>query len=270
MENLVFRRFSIKVIKNLKGKILLEKITAMFDMQIELNNATIKTHNWYKGYSPDGMPISWIRYIKLETAELAESFPIKHWKDINKEIDVLNVKIELVDIWHFLLSEIICLSKLNPNIERDYFISQSKDVFEEILSNNSSLLIKDKIIATKIFIKALSRFEFIVSEYDLFYEDCPFAEKMFMLKKILHHLALLCNLVGLNFEELYKLYIGKNCLNNFRQENGYKDGTYKKIWFNTEDNVVMYTFLQKIPIQEFNITLLKSCLEDEYKKVFND
>ena len=33
--------------------------------------------------------------------------------------------------------------------------------------------------------------------------------------------------------------MGKNILNRFRQENGYKDGTYKKIWNGEEDNEVL-------------------------------
>jgi hypothetical protein len=40
-------------------------------------------------------------------------------------------------------------------------------------------------------------------------------------------------------QTLYKLYVGKNILNQFRQDNGYKDGSYIKIWAGEEDNVVM-------------------------------
>ena len=38
------------------------------------------------------------------------------------------------------------------------------------------------------------------------------------------------------FDELYEIYVGKNVLNMFRQDNGYKEGTYKKIWNGREDN----------------------------------
>ena len=31
-------------------------------------------------------------------------------------------------------------------------------------------------------------------------------------------------------------YIGKNMLNRFRQNNGYKSGEYKKLWQGREDN----------------------------------
>ncbi|MCU7810073.1 MAG: dUTP diphosphatase, partial [Candidatus Thiodiazotropha sp. (ex Notomyrtea botanica)] len=44
------------------------------------------------------------------------------------------------------------------------------------------------------------------------------------------------NAADLDFDELYKTYIGKNVLNFFRQDHGYKDGSYIKIWHGREDN----------------------------------
>jgi len=49
---------------------------------------------------------------------------------------------------------------------------------------------------------------------------------------------------GLNLDTLYTLYVGKNILNKFRQEHGYKDGTYIKIWNGEEDNVKMQKILE--------------------------
>ncbi len=40
----------------------------------------------------------------------------------------------------------------------------------------------------------------------------------------------------LGFDELYRHYVGKNVLNFFRQDHGYKDGTYTKVWAGREDN----------------------------------
>ena len=44
---------------------------------------------------------------------------------------------------------------------------------------------------------------------------------------------------GLNLDTLYRLYVGKNILNQFRQDHGYKEGSYIKVWNGEEDNVVM-------------------------------
>lgn len=35
---------------------------------------------------------------------------------------------------------------------------------------------------------------------------------------------------------LFQQYVGKNILNFFRQDHGYKDGSYIKIWNGREDN----------------------------------
>jgi len=40
----------------------------------------------------------------------------------------------------------------------------------------------------------------------------------------------------MDFDELYRLYVGKNVLNHFRQDQGYKQGTYLKLWQGREDN----------------------------------
>ena len=53
---------------------------------------------------------------------------------------------------------------------------------------------------------------------------------------------------GLDFDSLYSAYVGKNVLNFFRQDNGYKDGSYVKNWAGKEDNehlVELVTLLDK-------------------------
>lgn len=42
--------------------------------------------------------------------------------------------------------------------------------------------------------------------------------------------------LDMSFDELYEIYVGKNVLNMFRQDNGYKEGTYNKVWNGREDN----------------------------------
>jgi dUTPase len=41
---------------------------------------------------------------------------------------------------------------------------------------------------------------------------------------------------GMDYDELYTAYVSKNVLNFFRQDNGYKEGTYVKNWQGREDN----------------------------------
>ena len=49
-------------------------------------------------------------------------------------------------------------------------------------------------------------------------------------------------------DELYRQYVGKNVLNFFRQDHGYKEGTYKKIWNGREDNEHLVEVLNSLDI----------------------
>ena len=69
---------------------------------------------------------------------------------------------------------------------------------------------------------------------------------------------------GLNLDSLYKLYVGKNILNQFRQDHGYKEGTYMKIWNGKEDNVTMQSILEEN--EEITPALLYTKLEAAYPK----
>jgi hypothetical protein len=46
-------------------------------------------------------------------------------------------------------------------------------------------------------------------------------------------------LMNMDLDELFRQYVGKNTLNFFRQDHGYKEGTYIKIWNGEEDNEVL-------------------------------
>ena len=54
---------------------------------------------------------------------------------------------------------------------------------------------------------------------------------------------------GLDFDSLYRQYVGKNVLNFFRQDHGYKDGSYIKVWDGREDNVHLVEILAELDSQ---------------------
>ena len=68
-----------------------------------------------------------------------------------------------------------------------------------------------------------------------------------------------------SIDDIYSLYIGKNCLNQFRQDNGYKDGTYIKIWDGEEDNIFMHNAINKM--QGITYSELYESLEKKYATV---
>ena len=52
--------------------------------------------------------------------------------------------------------------------------------------------------------------------------------------------------VGLDFDDLYARYVGKNVLNLFRQDQGYQSGHYRKTWQGKEDNEHLMEILNEL------------------------
>ena len=87
-------------------------IEQMFDLQRQLNDHTNGVM-WVDGITKENRKISWYRCIYMEAAEAIDSFNWKHWKSINTDPDWANIKVELVDIWHFIMSESIRIKDEN-------------------------------------------------------------------------------------------------------------------------------------------------------------
>jgi len=157
----------------------------------------------------------------MEVAELIESTPWKHWKNIKDGSDIENIHIELVDIWHFLMSYIL----QETNIPKAVSLVNTHCIYEAVqiedININSLVCESEKLSYISLAIQTGNMPEFSGVErfIDQFFRTCKIA--------------------GLSFTGLQKVYIGKNCLNKFRQNHGYKEGTYIKVWNGDEDNVAM-------------------------------
>ena len=191
----------------------------MFKLQNELNNNT-NGQMWVDGFTKENRQISWYRCIYMEAAEAIDSFNWKHWKNINVEPDWANIKVELVDIWHFIMSEAI---RVGDQSYADQYeeIDAVGDLDPEIL-----LQTLERILALSVQAK-IGDNSVIRETIDLFFVA-------------LSH-------IGMDTAELYKRYVVKNQLNTFRQQNGYKDGSYIKIWSSVEDNVVAFNIMDDNP-----------------------
>lgn len=203
------------------------KLKTMFELQDKLNSAT-NGEDWVSGVTKNGKSIDWKRCIYMECAEVIDSFAWKHWKSIDAKVDYDNIKIEIVDIWHFVMSLAIEQSKKPLDKLVSDFAKLSG--FEAIKSPKTSFAKDEQILSSveSIMFRVLDKNSFdILALGEEFFE--------------------LVSLGGLNLDELYKLYIGKNILNSFRQDHGYKDGSYKKLWSGEEDNVVMKRVLDTNP-----------------------
>ena len=226
----------------------MNRILQMLELQQELNDAT-NGLGWEAGLTKNNKKIDWRRCIYLEAAELVESYPWKHWKNIDASPDYANIKIEIVDIWHFVMSEALRIYKVenlgsiediaNTVIEMQGFDDFSKATKGEQLDSYSEIELVEEIIKT------------LFCNSDI--------------NALVISFLTMSSKLNLKLPELYELYIGKNILNKFRQSHGYKDGSYIKEWKGKEDNVVM----QEILASKSDITpeALYAALEEAYPKV---
>jgi len=144
----------------------------------------------------------WYRAIWVECAELLDHYGWKWWK--KQSPDTEQVALELIDIWHFGLS-ILLQSGAKPEL----LVAQIQNLLVIATDEKDFRLDLEKFVAA-----TLSDHQF--------------------------HIGLFGRLmagIDMSFDQLYRGYVGKNVLNFFRQDHGYKDGTYRKHWHDgREDN----------------------------------
>ena len=209
----------------------MDKILLMLQLQAQLNDAT-NGENWTKGVTKNGKEINWKRCIYMESAEMIDSFSWKHWKNITQEPDWANMQIEVVDVWHFIMS--LAIEDYNRNM---------KGIIEDIALDISQLPTFSSIeITNKSFEKQNN---VIVLVEDMMLNVLKKDE--FDINELIEQFFKLVLMSGLDIESLYKLYVGKNILNQFRQDSGYKEGTYIKVWNGDEDNVIMQKVFKEQP-----------------------
>ena len=181
-------------------------LATMAAMQEEHN---IQVHqNWREeGYE-------YYRAIWVECAEMLDHFGWKWWKKQRPDMD--QVKLELVDIWHFALSELIRSKSLEEGLAVRLANIQAAESDPELFRRA---------------IESLAASSLNSRSFEM---DC-FVDAMRSLP--------------MELDELFELYIGKNILNRFRQNHGYKEGTYRKEWSGREDNEHLIEALNTLQVE---------------------
>lgn len=203
----------------------MNKLLCMLELQQKLNDAT-NGEGWEKGITKNGKKINWRRCIYMESAEMIDSFGWKHWKSIAQETDYENLQIEIVDVWHFVMSLLLEFTK-NNGAESIDELAERMSKTPEYQKLNSDLPLSfgnDDVLMGKI--ENVMRLSLI-----------PVSAEM--IGALVEEFFELAHMGALNATQLYRLYVGKNILNQFRQDHGYKEGHYIKIWNGQEDNAVM-------------------------------
>jgi len=153
----------------------------------------------------------WYRAIWMEASEMLEHYGWKWWK--HQEPDIMQVKLEVVDIVHFALS-----IRLEQN--------QSLDDTAKLIATDFGNPMQAEDIRKSIECLAL------VTLTD---QGAHFT-----------FIAGIMKYLEMSFDELYEIYVGKNVLNMFRQDNGYKEGTYNKVWNGREDNEYLADIIKQL------------------------
>ncbi len=200
-------------------------INEMLVMQNTLNEMT-NGSDWKSGVTQLGKIIDWKRCIVMETSELVDSYPWKHWKSVDAVTDIENVRVELVDIWHFLLSLAL----------EQFELEKAAKLLDKALASNNA---QANVIGSEMTVIGQVAVHETMMRIAL--EPSEVTEEY--LSRLSSSFFNACKVAELSFEQMYQIYMAKNVLNKFRQDHGYKEGTYIKEWNGKEDNVVMFEII---------------------------
>jgi hypothetical protein len=182
-----------------------------------------------------------------ETVEVLGSRHWKWWKNSNKmgEVDWDNIKVELIDIFHFLLS--IAIQQDLDHVLFSHMVSM------EISKEESPIEIRG------------DRF------FEDFWNDFLMAVQMKILPIACLKLVEFWYKAGGDANELFKEYRIKAALNNIRQEFGYgAANSYEKMWPDVdngdkaEDNVIAWRLAQDVALNENTTNVITERLRNYY------
>ena len=156
----------------------------------------------------------WYRAAWIECGELMDHAGYKWWK--HAEPDIEQIRLEVVDIWHFGISALLT----ETNDQDDLAAGIVNDLSQEPSQSLTLLLATEQLAASCVSTKSFN----------------------------VSHFKALMIASDLDFDRLYRLYVGKNVLNFFRQDHGYKDGSYQKTWAGREDNEHLSEVLEGLDI----------------------
>lgn len=203
-------------------------IAALAKMQDSLNKFI--NVNWRQERSPD----DWGLAVTMESTELMDSYPWKWWKNVKAQPDFNNIRVELVDIFHFTLSGTMqCDGTPLADIPADVDTAITAP-----LSDTKNAI---RTFRNVIYLAKLHRFDVITSIVIAAADDLDF------------------NLVG--------YYIAKHTLNYIRQLGGYKDGSYVKVKQGQEDNELLHQCIADANVDQM---LSESGYEESWNVVMSN
>ncbi|MBU3023202.1 dUTP diphosphatase [Aestuariibacter sp. A3R04] len=168
----------------------------------------------------------YLRAAMVESVEAIDHHGWKWWKAQKKDLPQLQM--ELVDIWHFALSASIIDYKGNIQATANALSAQLAQSQTQVNFDGTDYF-PDK--------------QSLLDNLELMAGLC--AAKRFSVPLFMR-IVTQCEMTS---DSLFQQYVGKNVLNFFRQDNGYKEGTYEKIWAGKEDNEHLVEVLSTLNIE---------------------
>jgi len=169
---------------------------------------------------------NWHRAIQVEGVEAIEHHGWKWWK--KQDCDLAQLRMELVDIWHFILSASIQAKHGNVALAKMEMMAEMS------LSQKSVQFDNQYYVLTQL--NLLDKLDLLVGL------AAAKRTNLALFESLLHD----CDM---EWNDLFKQYVGKNVLNVFRQDHGYKAGTYIKIWGGREDNEHLVEVLEVVDLE---------------------
>ena len=214
-------------------------LRAMLDLQDSMN----------RKINPDWLTAGYpfLRAVLVEAVEGLDHYGWKWWKA--QSPDLAQLRIELIDIWHFLLSEYL----VRANGDK---AAAARALLEDWQSG--------------------ARIEFDGRPYEI--ETLGIRSKLELLAAMAAVRRVCTPVVAgllascdVSAAQLFREYVSKNVLNHFRQDHGYKTGEYRKLWDGREDNVHLAQILQDLAVSDEALpqTLYRS-LDDRYSQCLRD
>ena len=186
----------------------------------------------------------YLRAALIEGAEAIDHHGWKWWKKQDKDLEQLQM--ELVDIWHFGLSHLLLEAGGNEE-KATALLMAGAQADQQIAFDGKDYQIAalDTVEKLELSIGLAAARRFSVPLFAALLHDC-----------------------GMDWHALFCQYVGKNVLNFFRQDHGYKEGTYQKHWNGREDNEHLVEVMLSLNSEDDDFRhQLYTCLKARYEHV---
>lgn len=185
----------------------------------------------------------YLRAVVVEGAEAMEHHGWKWWK--KQDCDLAQLQMELVDIWHFTLSHILLQNRGDQVESREELLGFGAASHIEFDGMRYEIDGLDLIGKMELNIGLAAARRISIPLFAALLKDC-----------------------GMEWKDLYCQYVGKNVLNFFRQDKGYKLGTYRKLWGGREDNEHLVEIMATLNSEDADFQhQLYASLNDRYGRL---